>query len=338
MAEAKVLVVDDSAAMRALFCDILEKTPAISVVGTASNADEARDQISELRPDVLTLDVEMPGMSGIDFLEEVMGSKPMPVVMLSSITQSGTGTAQRAMELGAVACFPKPVNTSQENFNKAVADLGKIVLDAVNDDGAPAPVEEGPAFTPNGQIIALSGGSTCADALKQIVTGLPANCAPMLVVLDCGPSEGSALLGTLSSVAACKVQPAKDGELLEPGIVHLAYDDTHHVIIEAGDPPKLKMVDRSPVGGARPSADLLFGGLARTNVGCIAGLLEGDGEDGAKGLKMLNAGGFKTLLQEASLAGSNARIEAARRLGASNLSLKAEEVASRLIELTSAQR
>jgi two-component system chemotaxis response regulator CheB len=106
MNDARVLVVDDSAAMRALFSDVLEQSRNVTVVGTAANAAEAREQIASLRPNVVTLDVEMPGMSGIEFLAEIMGTKPLPVVMLSSLTQSGTETSLKAYELGAVECFP----------------------------------------------------------------------------------------------------------------------------------------------------------------------------------------------------------------------------------------
>ena len=113
MNDARVLVVDDSAAMRALFCDVLEQTRQIEVVGTAANAAEAREQIAQLRPNVVTLDVEMPGMSGIEFLEEIMSTRPLPVVMLSSLTQRGTETSLRAYELGAVECFPKPLKAER---------------------------------------------------------------------------------------------------------------------------------------------------------------------------------------------------------------------------------
>ncbi|HMP56320.1 MAG TPA: response regulator, partial [Novosphingobium sp.] len=132
MHEAKVLVVDDSAAMRALFSDVLEQSRNVRVIGTAANAAEAREQIAALKPNVLTLDVEMPGMSGIEFLEEIMSSQPMPVVMLSSLTQAGTETSLKAYDLGAVECFPKPLKATPEQFAKTVGKLGKIVLAAAN--------------------------------------------------------------------------------------------------------------------------------------------------------------------------------------------------------------
>ena len=132
MHEARVLVVDDSAAMRALFSDILDEAKNVRVVGVAANAGAAREQIAELKPNVITLDVEMPGMSGIEFLAEIMETNPLPVVMLSSLTQAGTETSLKAYELGAVECFPKPLKATPEQFSKTVGKLGKIVLAAAN--------------------------------------------------------------------------------------------------------------------------------------------------------------------------------------------------------------
>ena len=137
-----------SAAMRALFSDILDQSKNVTVVGAAASAAEARDQIASLRPNVVTLDVEMPGMSGIEFLAELMGSSPIPVVMLSSLTQAGTETSLKAYELGAVECFPKPLKATPEQFSKTVGKLGKIVLAAANSN---VKDRKGPARTQGGR-------------------------------------------------------------------------------------------------------------------------------------------------------------------------------------------
>lgn len=130
MAVTKVLVVDDSITMRALFSNALERSKDIVVVGAADGADEARAMIAELRPDVLTLDVEMPGMNGIDFLAELMETRPIPVVMLSTLTQKGADISLRAIELGAVDCFPKPQRATPDEFEKISAKLCKTVITA----------------------------------------------------------------------------------------------------------------------------------------------------------------------------------------------------------------
>src|SRR3546814_2176342 len=162
----RVLVVDDSITMRALFTDVLERSSGISVVGAAANADEARDMIAELKPDVLTLDVEMPGKSGLEFLEELMESKPIPVVMLSTLTQKGAQTSFKALELGAVDCFPKPQQATPAEFDKIVDKLGKLVIAAASGKVRAKSIKAGMAdatsdmhFEWNGQLTAMSAST-----------------------------------------------------------------------------------------------------------------------------------------------------------------------------------
>lgn len=306
MHDAKVLVVDDSAAMRALFCDILDQAKNVQVVGVAANADEARERIGELRPNVLTLDVEMPGKSGLEFLEELMDDAPMPVVMLSSITQAGTDAALKALELGAVECFPKPMRVSPEQFSATVAKLGKIVLAAANSKpkakkaataDAPVAAPAAGGFTWNGRVVALSGSMGAVDALQELLLSYPANCPPTVAAVLVEPALAEALVARLDAALPCKVKKAEDGAKLEPGTVHIAFDPARHVLVEAGSPAVLRMVERDPVGGMRPSADLLFGTLARAGVEATATILSGFGADGAKGLKLLRDQGAKTYVQ-----------------------------------------
>jgi two-component system, chemotaxis family, protein-glutamate methylesterase/glutaminase len=134
MRDTRVMVVDDFAAMRDLFSGILENAKGVSVCGAASSAAEARDMIPEIKPDVLTLDVEMRGMTGMEFLEEIIEKRPIPVIMLSSIAQAGSGTAAKVLELGAAHFFPKPLRTAPEKFDATVAKLSDIVIRAANGD------------------------------------------------------------------------------------------------------------------------------------------------------------------------------------------------------------
>lgn len=327
MHDARVLVVDDSAAMRALFCDILDQARHVSVVGVASSAAEARDKIRDLRPNVLTLDVEMPGMSGMDFLAEIMAEKPMPVVMLSSVTQMGTGTAQKAIELGAIECFPKPLHTSPEDFNATVGRLGKIVLDAANIDmderlaamaAAAAPASD---FVWNGTFVALAGSTGAVDALKQILPAYPANCPPTLVCLPGDAAQARAFVETMASTAACRVKVAEDGDLLEQGTAFIACDPERHVVVEPGNPPKVRLLARDPVAGVRPSADLMLGSLARTRIPALAVALSGQGQDGAKGFAMLREAGGVVLAQDPAGALAPETPGAALAAGAESLGL-----------------
>jgi len=302
MHDARVLVVDDSAAMRALFCDILEQSKNVRVVGTAANAAEAREQIGELMPNVLTLDVEMPGMSGIEFLEEIMTSAPMPVVMLSSLTQTGTETSLKAYELGAVECFPKPLKVTPEQFNKAVAKLGKIVHAAANcnvrerSKKSVRKASDG-AFGWNGHIVALSASMGGIDTITTLLSGWPANCPPTLIVLQTEPALAETFVARLDRDLPCSVRAAADGEELTQGVVYVAADPEQHVVVEAGSPPRMRAVARPAIDGVRPSADLLFGTIARAGVGAVGAVLTGIGEDGAKGLKLLRDAGCRAFAE-----------------------------------------
>lgn len=351
MANVRAMVVDDSAAMRALFCGILENAKGVDVCGTASNADEARAKMNDLKPDVLTLDVEMPGMSGLDFLSEIMETRPMPVIMLSSITQEGTGTMQKALDLGAVHCFPKPLNCSGAEFDETVKRLGDIVIRAargeLNNDGAssPAPVaeevsevaQEAPAsdYACDGRTVALACGPAGLKPIAQILSAYPANCPPTVVIVNT-PSEALAEeLAALKDELACKVEIAANGVAVDPGCVILAPDGIQHVMIEPGSPPRIRMVDRDPIGGFRPSADLLFGSLVRSQISAIAGVFPAVGADGVKGLQMLAGAGNATFAQTPSANEPGERFDAISRLGVGAQTLDADAVAQWILEQTS---
>ncbi len=352
MHEARVLVVDDSAAMRALFSDLLDQAKDVVVVGTAADAAEARKQIAELRPNVLTLDVEMPGMSGIEFLEEIMESKPMPVVMLSSLTQSGTEISLKAYELGAVECFPKPLKATPKQFSKTVGQLGKIVLAAANSNvkdarerrrasapraaSAAASAATAPAFQNNGRIVALSTSMGGIDALTELFAAYPENCPPTAVVLQAEPMVAQAFINRLSGQLPCAIVAAADGAALAPGTIHIAADPAHHVVLESGQPPRLRLVARDPVDGARPSATLLYGTMARAGVPAVGVVLTGMGEDGAKGLKMLKDAGGATLAQDPASATVSEAPAAAIAAGGVQEQLALDQLAGAILSRCSA--
>jgi len=302
MHEARVLVVDDSAAMRALFSDVLEQSRNVRVIGTAANAAEARDQIADLRPNVVTLDVEMPGMSGIEFLEEIMETNPLPVVMLSSLTQSGTETSLKAYELGAVECFPKPLKATPEQFAKTVGKLGKIVLAAANSNVRSGVRQRDHAnahahFDWNGHMVALSASMGGIDALTELLAGWPANCPATVITLQTELALAEAFIARLDTQLKCTVRLAREGAQLTQGVIHVAADPSRHAVIEAGQPPRLRLLDREPVDGARPSADLLYATIARAGMPAVGAVLTGMGADGAKGLRMLRDAGCDTFAQ-----------------------------------------
>ena len=342
MANVKVMVVDDSAAMRALFCDILDNAKGVTVCGTAKNADDARDQLDTLKPDVLTLDVEMPGMSGMEFLEEVMANRPMPVIMLSSITQAGTGTARRALELGAVHCFPKPLHTSREEFDATVRQLGDIVIKAASGELKPGG-ESGDAcaggearYRSDGRIVVLACGAAGIESTRQVLAAYDAGCPPTIVVFDAEPAAVENAVRAMRHSLPCQLGDAVDGVSLEPGKVWLAHDPTRHVIVEAGEPPRLRLVERDPVNGCRPSADLLFGSIARAGLPALGGLLTGSGTDGVRGLAILADAGGKVFVQRPADYAPRDRYDAVRAQGMELADLRQEAIPEWILEATNA--
>ena len=256
----------------------------------------------------------MPGMSGIDFLEELMTTNPIPVVMLSSLTQSGTEVSLRAYELGAVECFPKPLKATPEQFAKTVGKLGKIVLAAANSNvrerkpthhassaSPKAPREARPVnpnFVPNGHIAAFSASMGGIDALTTLLAGYPEQCPPTIITLQSAPALVETFIARLSAELKCAIKLAKDGALITPGTIHIAADPDQHVVFEPGTPPRIRMMTRDPVDGARPSATLLFGTIARAGVPAVGTILTGMGSDGAKGLKLMRDAGCRTFAED----------------------------------------
>jgi two-component system chemotaxis response regulator CheB len=341
MANVRVLVVDDSAAMRALFCDILDNAKGVTVAGTAKNADEAREQLDALKPDVLTLDVEMPGMSGMEFLEEVMATRPMPVIMLSSITQAGTGTARRALELGAVHCFPKPLHTSREEFDATVRQLGDIVLKAAAGELKPGGegAEGGAAgggYRSDGRIVALACGAAGIETARQVLAAYDAGCPPTIVLFDAESGVVENAVRAMRHSLPCQLGDAVDGVSLEVGKVWLAHDPSRHVIVEPGEPPRLRLAERDPVNGCRPSADLLFGSLARSGLPALGGLLTGSGTDGVRGLGILAETGGRLFVQRPADYAPRDRYDAVRAQGLEIADLRQEAIPEWILEQTNA--
>jgi len=333
----KVLVVDDSITMRALFTNALERSRDLVVVGAAEDADEARQMIEDLRPDVLTLDIEMPGMNGIDFLTELMETRPMPVVMLSTLTQKGADISLRAIEIGAVDCFPKPARATPDEFEKISSKLCKTVLTAAKTNLAArrpaaavatgatqaATVEGG--YVWQGEIVAIAGGMGAIEAATEMLAAFPANCPPTVVALAIDEGLGVPFASKLSRAGTAKVKLAADGETLEAGTIYVAVDPRYHVMVDRWPGGKLRLVERDPVAGVRPSADLLFAAVAKTAAAKGIGVvLSGGGSDGAAGIAAIKAAGGICLAQDPATALVGDMIEAAMARGVSALAAPAQ--------------
>lgn len=286
-------------------------------------------------------------MSGMDFLQEIMENRPMPVIMLSSIAQAGSGTAARALELGAVHCFPKPLRTTPEEFDAIVARLGDIVIRAARGEpigeGDPpsspeaAPPKEEPAhieYQSDGSLVAMACGQAGLASIEAIVASFPAICPPTIVVIDADREPVEAALDAMRDKAACAIVTASDGAELAPGTLHFAFDRSAHFIVEPGAPPRLRRVDRDPVGGVRPCADLLFGSIARGRIAASAGLLSGSGSDGAKGLQILMQAGSQVFVEQPAEGTPRDRFNAVQALGLAAVDLAGDQVPDWILKVT----
>jgi len=308
MPNTKVLVVDDSITMRALFSDVLERAKGVEVVGAANGAAEAAEMIESLRPDVITLDVEMPGKSGLEFLEELMADRPMPVIMLSTLTQKGAETSFKALELGAVDCFPKPMRATPDEFNAIAGKLGKLVIAAANGKVGGAKkkskaANDIKAFDWNGKMVAMSASTGGIEAISNMLTSFPRNCPPTIILLQTEPGFAEPFVAKLNGAIEPEAVLATDGIKLEQGKIYLAADPEHHVVIDRWPDASIRLLPNAPVGGFRPSADLLFSALSKTAADKAVGLvLTGMGSDGAAGLKAMRNSGSFTLCQDKATA------------------------------------
>lgn len=292
-AATKVLVVDDSLTMRALLSGALERIPDVVVVGSADGADEARAMVEQLRPDVMTLDVEMPGMSGIEYLAEIMEKRPMPVIMFSTRTEAGADASVEALRLGAIDCFPKPKVAVAAEFDKILGKLGKRIKSA---KGAKVRNTKAAAVCApidwNGRVLAIGGEASNTQALFDLLAAFPANCPPTVIVQHLGAGLAETLVGKLGEKVGAKVVLAQDEAPLEQGTIYLAPPGDAHVVIDGYPGGRLKMLPRDPVAGERPSISILFASLAKAAGAEAVGVLLGaHGEDGSAGLKALQATG-----------------------------------------------
>jgi two-component system chemotaxis response regulator CheB len=296
----RVVVVDDSRSMLMALNRILSADPEIEVVGMAPEPYAARTMIKELNPDVVTLDVEMPGMDGLSFLEKIMRLRPMPVVMCSTLTARGTEVTIEALRLGAVDCIAKPSGNPLEISREAARLCETVKVAArsrVRPSGAvaaPRAIEGGEPF---GDVIVAIGSSTGGvEALFSLIARLPADCPPVLIVQHMPAGFTAGFAARLNSVCGVNVVEAVDGTPIERGTVYIAPGGERHMELSP-DQRRIRLRAADPVGGHRPSVDVLFHSVARSGVGAVGAILTGMGADGAEGLLAMRRAGARTLGQ-----------------------------------------
>jgi two-component system chemotaxis response regulator CheB len=320
LGKIKVLVVDDSALMRRVICNLLEEDPDIQVVGTAVDGFDAIHKVQELNPDVLTLDLEMPRLDGLQTLGYLMSERPTPCIMLSAYTPGGAQTTLKALEYGAADFVQKPSGAISLNLERVRDELIEKVKIARYIDlkrlpfrdrestlpgheifSSVAPPKIAPATTTVLKSIIAIGCSTGGPrALSELVPALPRNlAAPVLIVQHMSGGFTKSLAERLDKDSLIRVKEAEEGDQLLPGHAYLAPGDWHMEIERKGYGAVARLNQRPPVQGVRPSVDLLFLSVAETFAEkALAVLLTGMGRDGTKGMKAMKLKKAKTLAQD----------------------------------------
>lgn len=299
---ARVLIVDDSSTIRRLLREQLSADPRLEVVGEAADPIEARSQIKSLSPDVLTLDVEMPGMNGLDFLEKLMRLRPMPVVMISTETHRGSAAAIEALALGAVDCIGKPSSRSLPDARLRVADTVAMAATAhVRPRAQQVPAgghAEGRRWS--GQIVLIGASTGGVEAIETVLAGFPSDCPPTLIAQH----MPAAFLASFASRLASRVRPrlklAGDGDPIVQGQVYLAPGGETHLQLQfaGAGAPRCLLLAADKRNGHRPSVDVLFESALPLARRVVAVMLTGMGRDGAVGMRVLRNGGARCIAQD----------------------------------------
>ena len=338
----RVLVVDDSALIREVLSSTLVKDGDIEVVGVAEDPIIARAKIKELDPDVITLDIEMPNMNGLEFLSKLMRLRPTPVVMVSTLTHKGASETMLALELGAVDFVGKPGHDLAGGMEKFGNDIRQKVRLAAQSDvkgqamrnkaASSSFVANSAAGVDKGSLIAIGASTGGVDAVRNVISRLPLDSPPVVVAQHMPESFTARFAERLDQQVGLKVVEAEDRMPIEAGRVYIAKGGFHLRIEISSGQVKCRLSDGELVSGHRPSVDALFSSVAKTIGSKSAGaILTGMGKDGAEGLKLMRDAGAYTVGQnrDSSLVYGMPRV--AKESGAVMEEAPVEEIANRLI-------
>jgi two-component system chemotaxis response regulator CheB len=309
----RVLIVEDSQVMQRLLADMIGRGEGLEVAGIASDPYEARELVKSLRPDVMTLDVEMPRMDGLTFLERLMRLHPMPVVMVSSQTERDAEASLRALELGAVDVIAKPRGADGQGLMEFAAIIAESIRAAARADvgaraGGPPKGKaaalrslEGPADARllEGKLIAIGASTGGTEAIREILARLPAQSPPVVIVQHMPEMFTRMFAKRLDEQCRLTVSEAADRERLKPGHAYVAPGNWHLSVKRAGKLFEARVAQGEPVNRHRPSVDVLFDSVAAAaGEGATAVILTGMGNDGASGIRRIKGAGGHTLAQE----------------------------------------
>lgn len=311
----KVLIVDDSALIRSVMSEIINSQWDMEVVGVAPDPIVARDLIKQTNPDVLTLDVEMPKMDGLDFLEKLMRLRPMPVVMVSSLTERGSEITLRALELGAVDFVTKPkmsIQSGMLEYTELIAEKIRIASRAkikprtlVTSAHGPhaetlAPIRN--PLTSSEKLIIIGASTGGTEAIKEFLMWMPSDCPGILITQHMPEGFTRSFANRLDKLCKISVKEAEEGERVLPGHAYIAPGHSHLLLARSGANYITKLDSGPPVNRHRPSVDILFTSAAiSAGKNAVGVILTGMGKDGATGmLKMKNAGAYNFAQDEAT--------------------------------------
>lgn len=340
--KTKVLIIDDSALVRSLLTEILTEDGGFEIVGTASDPLIAREKIKQLRPDVLTLDVEMPRMDGLTFLENLMRLHPMPVLMVSSLTEKGADVTLQALELGAIDFVTKPKLGVAEGLRAYAQELREKLQACARArprgaGSAPrAVLRPQRQFRTTDRLIAIGASTGGTEAIKAVLEQMPAD-APAIVITQHIPAAFSAPFAErMDRSSAMSVCEAQDGQPIRPGHAYIAPGGRHLHVVSDGARWVCRLNDEAPVNRHRPSVDVLFQSVAQfAGKNAVAAILTGMGDDGARGLLALRSIGARTLAQDEASSVVWGMPGAAVKLGGAEQVLPLDQIAPALLSLCS---
>lgn len=343
MKKIRVLCVDDSALVRGLMTEIINSHPDMTVVAVAPDPLVARDLIKQHDPDVLTLDVEMPRMDGLDFLERLMRLRPMPVVMVSSLTERNSEVTLRALELGAVDFVTKPKLGLREGlleYGDLIAEKIRAAAQSHPRPSTPRPAAAGAVkrldavYVSTEKIIAIGASTGGTEAIRQVLEPMPANSPAILITQHMPAGFTRSFVKRLDSLCAVQVHEAEDGQRVLPGHVYLAPGGIAHMVLERSGANYVVRLDPSdPVNRHRPSVDVLFNSVAKVaGRNAVGVVLTGMGKDGAQGLLAMKQAGAVTCAQDEATSVVYGMPREAVNIGATDHALPLQDIGAYLLK------
>jgi two-component system chemotaxis response regulator CheB len=344
MSKIKVLVVDDSAVMRGMLSRAINSQPDMEVIAVAADPVLATERIRLNPPDVITLDVEMPRVSGLDFLRQLMSVRPIPVVMVSSLTERGADTTLQALALGAVDFVTKPSDLDAKGLEDYAAEIADKVRAAASSKPArramraEAPAAPRPSLVRVGtswrDLVVIGASTGGVEALRLVLETLPADVPPILIAQHMPGGFTKTFAQRLNSLCTITVTEAEDGEALRPGHAYLAPGGRHLAVARAGLGMIARVTDDPPVNRHRPSVDVLFRSAARLKgSACLGVMLSGMGADGADAMAELRDAGAYNLAQSEATCVVFGMPKQAIAVGAVHEVLALRDIAARLVDL-----